>query len=128
LFIEAPIWNEVYFFTELNLAEPELADLNLRVGELYLDFENISQLWGGDRMLNARVGRFYIPFGEEYLNRFAIDNPLVSRSLTDIWAATRARNSTGPSTGCNMSWPCRTAGVNIPRFYPGQVRCRTRQL
>jgi len=85
LFIEAPIWNNVYFFTELDLAEPELTDLNLRAGELYLDFEDISQLWGRDRMLNARVGRFYVPFGEEYLNRFAIDNPLVSRSLTDIW-------------------------------------------
>jgi len=49
LFVEAPIWNNVYFFTELDLAEPELTDLNLRVGELYLDFEDISQLWGRDR-------------------------------------------------------------------------------
>ncbi len=85
LFVDAPVWNDVYFYTELDIAEPEQTDLNLRAGELYLDFEDISQLWGRDRMLNLRVGRFYIPFGEEYLNRFAIDNPLISRSLTDIW-------------------------------------------
>jgi hypothetical protein len=85
LFVEAPIWKEVYFYTELNIATPENTDLNLRAGELYLDFENVSQLWGRDRQLNIRAGRFYIPFGEEYQSRFAIDNPLVSRSLTDLW-------------------------------------------
>src|SRR5258708_22907760 len=68
LFIEAPIWNEVYFYTELDLAEPELTDLNLRAGELYLDFEDISQLWGRDRMLNARVGRFYEPFAQAHVD------------------------------------------------------------
>lgn len=87
IFIEAPIWNDVYFFTELNLAAREETDLNLRVGELYLDFENVSQLWGRDRMLNLRVGRFYIPFGEEYQNRFAIANPLISHSVSDLWGA-----------------------------------------
>ncbi len=85
LFLEAPIWNDVYFFSELDLATPESTSLNLNVGELYLDFENVSQLWGRDRLLNIRVGQFYTPFGEEYLHRFAIDNPLISRSLSDIW-------------------------------------------
>ena len=84
-FIEAPIWNNVYFFSELNVATPETTDLNVRGGELYLDFENVSQLWGRDRLLNVRVGRFYIPFGEEYQNRFAIDNPLITRSVSDLW-------------------------------------------
>ena len=43
-------------------------------------------MWGGpDSLLNARVGRMYIPFGEEYLRRYAIDNPFISRSLSDIW-------------------------------------------
>jgi hypothetical protein len=85
IFLEAPIWKNVYFFTELNLTTREEEDLNLRVGELYLDFENVSQLWDRERMLNLRVGRFYIPFGEEYQYRFAIDNPLISHSLSDIW-------------------------------------------
>lgn len=85
IFLEAPIWNDVYFFSELDLATPEETTLELNVGELYLDFENVSQLWGRDRMLNLRVGRFYTPFGDEYLRRFAIDNPLISRSVSDIW-------------------------------------------
>jgi len=85
VFLEAPIWKEVYFFSELDLATPESTSLGLNVGELYLDFENVSQLWDRDRMLNIRIGRFYIPFGEEYLNRFAIDNPLISRSVSDLW-------------------------------------------
>ncbi|MDB6112350.1 MAG: hypothetical protein JWR69_4100 [Pedosphaera sp.] len=85
VFLEAPVWKDVYFFTELNLATRESEDLNLRVGELYLDFENVSQLWDRERLLNFRIGRFYIPFGEEYQTRFAIDNPLISHSLSDIW-------------------------------------------
>ena len=85
LFVEAPLWQDVYFFTELDLATREDTALNLSVGELYLDFENVSQLWNRDGMLNLRAGRFYTPFGEEYLNRFAIDNPLISHSVSDIW-------------------------------------------
>src|ERR1051325_7450340 len=85
LFVEAPVWGDVYFFTELNLASRELDGLELRLGELYLDFENVSQLWNQDRMLNVRAGRFDIPFGEEYLARDAIDNPLISHSLSDLW-------------------------------------------
>ena len=85
LFLEAPVWNQVYFFTELNLAERERDDLALLVGECYLDFENISELWNRQRMLNLRIGRMDIPFGEEYLTRDAIDNPLISHSLPDFW-------------------------------------------
>src|SRR3989442_1402379 len=36
-------------------------------------------------MLNIRAGRFDIAFGEEYLTRDAIDNPLISHSLQDFW-------------------------------------------
>jgi hypothetical protein len=85
LFVEAPIWGDVYFFTELNLMTREASDLSLQLGELYLDFENISRLWNRDRMLNLRVGRMDIPFGEEYQTRDAIDNPLISHSLSDLW-------------------------------------------
>ena len=85
LFIEAPVWNHVYFFAEINLASREQSDINLDLGECYLDFENVSALWNQDRMLNIRIGRMDIPFGEEYLTRDAIDNPLISHSLTDFW-------------------------------------------
>lgn len=85
LFVEAPIWEEVYFFSEINVFTHESSSVNLNAGELYLDFENVSRLWGKDRQLNLRVGRFYTPFGEEYAARFAIENPLVSHSLSDLW-------------------------------------------
>ena len=85
LFVEAPVWDDVYFFCELNLASRESDQLGLRLGDLYLDFEYVSKLWNRDRMLNVRLGRFDIPFGEEYLTRDVILNPLISRSLSDLW-------------------------------------------
>ena len=85
LFVEAPIWEDVYFYTELDLARREDTELDLSVGELYLDFESISKLWNQDRMLNLRIGRLNVPFGEEYMSRDAIDNPLISHSITDFW-------------------------------------------
>ena len=83
LFVEAPVWREVYFFSEINAFTREQGSLN--VGELYLDAENVSRLWRRDGQLNLRIGRFDIPFGEEYLSRDAIDNPLISHSIMDLW-------------------------------------------
>lgn len=85
LFLEAPIWNEVYLYSELLLYQREEPGLSLRAGEFYLDAENLSRLWGQDRQLNIRAGRVNIPFGEEYLHRHALDNPLISHSLMDLW-------------------------------------------
>ena len=83
VFIESPVWKDVYFYGELDLATPENNDTQVYLGELYLDFENVSQLWGHDGQLNVRAGRMYIPFGEEYLTRNAIDNPLILNSVAD---------------------------------------------
>jgi hypothetical protein len=85
LFIEAPVWKEVYFYSDVDLATRENTDLHLYFNELYLDFEDVSQLWGRDKQLNVRAGRLNVPFGEEYLARNAIDNPLISHSMTDLW-------------------------------------------
>lgn len=85
LFVEAPIWKDVYFFSELNITTREDPNTYLQAGELYVDFENLSRLWNKEGQLNLRVGRMDIPFGEEYLTRDAIDNPLISHSLSDIW-------------------------------------------
>lgn len=85
LFLDSEIWKDVYFFGEADFATRENVDLNLKVGELYLDFENVSQLWGRDNQLNFRAGRLNIPFGEEYMTRNVIDNPLISRSISDLW-------------------------------------------
>ena len=85
LFVDAPVWGEVYAFAELKLASHEASDLYVNMGELYLDFENVSQLWNREGQLNIRVGRLNIPFGEEYLARDANLNPLISHSLSDFW-------------------------------------------
>ena len=85
LFVEAPIWQEVYFYGDVDLTTRENNNLNTQLGELYLDFQDVSQLWGRDNQFNIRAGRMNIPFGEEYLSRNAIDNPLISHSLSDMW-------------------------------------------
>ena len=87
LFIDAPVWDQVYFYSEVDLATRETTSIALQTGELYLDCEGLSRLWNDDHMLNLRIGRFYIPFGEEYQERFAIDNPLISHSVSDLWGA-----------------------------------------
>ena len=83
LFVEAPIWRNVYFYTGVELTTREM-DENLHVGELYVDVEN---LWSADHnhTLSLRAGRMNIPFGEEYLVRNVMDDPLVSHSLADPW-------------------------------------------
>ncbi|MFO1488758.1 MAG: hypothetical protein U1F65_09795 [Verrucomicrobiota bacterium] len=85
LFLEAPVWGEVYSFFELNLAAHEAANLSVNLGEAYLDFENVSKLWGREEQVNLRLGRLDVPFGEEYLFRDADKNPLISHSLVDFW-------------------------------------------
>lgn len=91
LFVEAPLWkNFAFAYAELDLLTRERqvagpADDAFHLGELYVDFEGLSRLWDKPGMLGMRVGRIDIPFGEEYAVRDAIDNPLISHSLTDFW-------------------------------------------
>jgi uncharacterized protein YoxC len=85
LFVDAPIWDDVYFYGEVDLQTREEPDNGVYLGELYLQWENLGKMWGNDETLNARLGQFYTPFGEEYQNRFAIDNALISHSLSDLW-------------------------------------------
>lgn len=85
VFFEAPVWEDVYFFGSLDLATRENTGLNAQVGELYLDFENVSKWLGKNNWLSLRAGRLNCPFGEEYLHRYAMENPLISHSLADFW-------------------------------------------
>lgn len=84
LFIEAPIWKNVYFFGGLDLTTREASDENVHVGEFYVDAEQVFS-GGRDRYLSIRAGRFNIPFGEEYQHRNALSNPLISHSVADLW-------------------------------------------
>jgi len=85
LFVDAPIWQDVYFYGEVDLQTREEYDLGVYLGELYLEWESLGKYWNHDESLNVRLGQFYTPFGEEYQNRFAIDNALISHSLSDLW-------------------------------------------
>jgi hypothetical protein len=85
LFVDAPIWNDVYFYGEVDLQTREEEDYGLYAGEVYLEWESIAMYWNQDQLLNLRFGQFYIPFGEEYQTRFSIDNALISHSLSDLW-------------------------------------------
>lgn len=83
LFFEAPVWTDTYFFAELDLILREQEEIYL--GELYVDFERAGRAFGWERALNLRVGRFNLPYGEEYLVRDVISNPLITHSLMDVW-------------------------------------------
>lgn len=85
LFLEAPVAKNIYLFTGLDLQTREAGDDSFHLGEYYVDLENVSGAWGRDRLLNVRVGRFNIPFGEEYQVRDMLSNPLISHSVADIW-------------------------------------------
>jgi len=83
--LEALISDNVYALAELNLATREAQELSAELGEAYIEFEGLSRWWGQERQLSLRAGRLDVPFGEEYLDRDAIDNPLISHSLADFW-------------------------------------------
>jgi hypothetical protein len=78
---EATIARDVGFLFEWNLVR--LGEIENDVGELYADFQGIAdQGW-----LNAQIGRFQIPVGENYL-RFSQgypDNPFISNTVGGPW-------------------------------------------
>ncbi len=60
-----------------------IGELQNQVGELYVDFQGLA----GSSWLNAQVGRFQIPVGENYL-RFSKgyrDNPFISNTVGGPW-------------------------------------------
>lgn len=83
--VEAPVAKNVYLFTELKLLMRETNADNFQLGELYVDFEDVSAAWGRPGLLGVRAGRINTPFGEEYQVRGPFANPLISHSLSDVW-------------------------------------------
>jgi hypothetical protein len=116
LFLDAQVWDNVYFYTELDLITRENPSVNLNVEELYVDFENVSRLWNQDRQVNIRVGRFNIPFGEEYQTRYAIDNPLIAHSLSDIWGVDSGVEVYGDLGKFDYVLAVQNGGVNVDDF------------
>ena len=84
LFIHADVWQDVEMFIELQtnrLGKDD--DLYTRTGEVNVHFRNINI--GESLQLGIKVGRFDIPFGEEYLSQDAIDNPLITSSASYVY-------------------------------------------
>lgn len=113
LFVDASPGEDVYFYAELNLATRESTD-DYEIGELYADFENVSRFWGAEDVFNVRAGRMDIPFGEEYLVRDAIDNPLISHSLSDLWGVDEGVEVYGKFKKAQYVFAVQNGG--IPKF------------
>lgn len=118
VYLEAPVWRDTYFFAELDLVTREANDEFFHMGEVYADFENVSgRLGGPDRALNVRVGRFDIPFGEEYQVRGVMDNPLVTHSLADIWGVDEGVEIYGDVAGFSYVLAVQNGGHKMFRDY-----------
>ncbi|MGI9293942.1 MAG: hypothetical protein ACR2PS_08155 [Pseudomonadales bacterium] len=79
LFIEADVWENAGLFVELQTNR--LGDDGskfTRTGEVYIHLRDL-QL-AENTSIGLKLGRFDIPFGEEYLWQDAIDNPLITNS------------------------------------------------
>ena len=112
VFIDAGVWKNAFLFSEIDLRTREAADDNVYVGELYAGIENISGQWGADDLLNMRVGRFYIPFGEEYQRRMVLDDPLISHSASDIWGLDQGVEAYGKKGDLSYAVAVQNGGNN----------------
>ncbi|MCH7763355.1 MAG: hypothetical protein IIB95_06385 [Candidatus Marinimicrobia bacterium] len=80
LFWEQDIWNDITFFIEFQINRLGMdSTLFIRTGEVYIYFRSLSEPQSTSS-LGLKIGRFDIPFGEEYLWQDAKDNPLISNS------------------------------------------------
>lgn len=119
LFLEAPLWEGTYLFGELDLVLRESNDEYFHLGELYVDFENVLRYWSEHNYLSLRAGRLDIPFGEEYLVRDAIDNPLISHSLTDFWGVDEGVELYGNALGFDYVLAVQNGGHPTLRDFDG---------
>lgn len=84
LFVHADVWEDVEMFIELQTNRLGKDDqLFTRTGEVLVHFRNINI--GNKLQMGVKVGRFDIPFGEEYLWQDAIDNLLTTNSASYIY-------------------------------------------
>jgi hypothetical protein len=110
--VEAPVLKDVYFFAEMKLLTRETNVENFQLGEIYADFESVSAAWGAPGLLGVRVGRINIPFGEEYLVRGPVANPLISHSLSDIWGVDEGLEAYGRLGALHYVFAVQNGGVS----------------
>jgi len=91
LFIDAQAWEDMYVHADVRIVPLGVgASYRMGLGEVYADLRN---LWtSGDRSnssVGLKAGRFYIPFGDEYVWTRAPDNPQLSNSASDAYGLTQ---------------------------------------
>ncbi len=74
--------------------------------------------------LSLRVGRFYIPFGEEYQSRNVMDDPLVSHSVTDIWGIDQGAQVYGRLGRVQYNLSVQNGGAKTTRNFDEAVAAR----
>lgn len=84
VFLDAIVAPNIYFSSTVELFRRESDNSDVEVGEAFVDLEHFLRLDDFDGIGTLRVGRFQIPFGHEYLNRYVFGNPLVSHSVADV--------------------------------------------
>jgi hypothetical protein len=115
IYLDAAVWKNVFVRAEVDPVTRESGDQNMHYGELYADAENLSGAWGQDGLLSFKFGRFYTPFGEEYQFRNAVDNPLVSHSLPDIWDMDGGAEVYGAAGAFSYAAAVQDGGLNVLR-------------
>lgn len=117
LTIEAPVWKNVYFYSELNLLTRETNDAGPSIAELYVEFEGLGAFLGRPDLLNVRAGSLNIPFGEEYLVRGPMANPLISHSLSDLWGPDEGIEIFGSAGSVQYVVAVQNGGVSLLRDF-----------
>jgi hypothetical protein len=112
IFLEAPVWQNVYFFAGLELTTREASDENFHMGEVYADFEDVVAA-GPSQGLSVRVGRFNVPFGEEYQYRSVMTNPLITHSVADIWGIDSGLQLYGSLGGFQYNFAVQNGGLGV---------------
>jgi hypothetical protein len=115
IYLEAPIWKNVFFHSETDLATRESSDNGLAFGEVYADIEEIHGPWNDDHLVNLRLGRIDLPFGEEYRTRNVMENPLISHSVADIWGMDGGAELYGSAGRLTYAGAVLNGGLNVGR-------------
>lgn len=98
VYLDAEVTRGVYAFAEFDVTTRE-NDEEFRMGEVYLELDDIGTPLGLGRRLTLRLGRLDVPFGEEYLARGMVTNPLISHSLADFWGVDEGIEVFGRAAG-----------------------------
>jgi hypothetical protein len=102
LFLDTEIWGDESLFIELNAIWPGFDDFSvLRTEEIYLHLRNVCK-GGCGNFASLKIGRFDLPFGEEYLQRHANENPFIVPSASYPWAFDEG--VLGYGRWCGIGW------------------------